>query len=758
VPVWFFVLHKSEPYDFLLASFLLSAFVLEVRFFYIFRKWWILIVAASASLSGYAAAESGWFTFDPPLDRFEANCPIDLRSLNEAFAGEHGYITARGAEFIHPANQQPVRFWGVNGFPANGDSAHLRQTARMLAKRGVNLVRLHGAMFDDRGEVDRGKINHAFEAVAALKSAGIYSHFSIYFPLWLNPKPDNAWLQGYNGSQHPFAALLFNKDFQQQYRSWWRALLLTRDPVTGKALIEEPAVFGLEIQNEDSFFFWTFSENNIPDQELRILEGQFADWLAKKYGSIEKGVAHWNGLTQKRDNLAEKRLAFRPLYNMFTEKTVRDADTVQFLFETQRNFYAETYKFLRDIGFKGVITASNWATASPEVFGPLEKLSYTVGDFVDRHGYFSSYHKGKDSEWSIRDGHTYSDRSALKFEGPQPGKPKQFVHPSMDPTYSNKPSMISETTWNRPNRFRSEAPLFFAAYGALQGSDAIVHFAFDGDTWSVKPGYFMQPWTLMSPAMMGQFPAAALIFREGLIPEGKVLATINLNPTDLLQLKGTPLPQDAALDELRLKDVPHSGEVKLGQLIDPLIHFAGRVEVTFENKASKTILHDLTSLIDREKQTVRSPDNDLRLDYGKGLLVLDAPRAQGISGNLGGAGEIDLADVTITSSLTLGHIVVVALDNQPISSSARMLLQAMSEEKSTGFTTEPLTNGVMKIANIGHNPWTVKDLTGTVHFKRETAKPLRIQPLDYNGYPAGQSVINQTVKLETGTLYYLITR
>ena len=49
----------------------------------------------------------------------------------------------------------------------------------------------------------------------------------------------------------------------------------------------------------------------------------------------------------------------------------------------------------------------------------------------------------------------------------------------MDPSYDGKPSMISETTWNRPNRYRSEAPLFYAAYGALQDSDAIVHFALD---------------------------------------------------------------------------------------------------------------------------------------------------------------------------------------------------------------------------------------------------------------------------------------
>ena len=60
-----------------------------------------------------------------------------------------------------------------------------------------------------------------------------------------------------------------------------------------------------------------------------------------------------------------------------------------------------------------------------------------------------------------------------------------------------------------------------------------------------------------------------------------MLAEVKLNKADLLRLKGTPLPQDAALDELRLADVPKGTEVKPGQRIDPLIHYAGQVAVSF---------------------------------------------------------------------------------------------------------------------------------------------------------------------------------
>ena len=44
-------------------------------------------------------------------------------------------------------------------------------------------------------------MRHAQDVVEAMKAEGIYSHFSIYFPLWLTPPPGAEWLDGYNGSR-----------------------------------------------------------------------------------------------------------------------------------------------------------------------------------------------------------------------------------------------------------------------------------------------------------------------------------------------------------------------------------------------------------------------------------------------------------------------------------------------------------------------------------------------------------------------------
>jgi len=713
--------------------------------------------AASTPAEADQSAETkAWFAFDPKPDPF-TDSPIDLRFLNETVAGEHGVIAAKDGNFVYSVNGHPMRFWGVNGPPQeSSDPAALRRTARLLAKYGVNLVRRHGAVFDKDGELDRAAVKRAIAIVEEMKAEGIYTHLSIYFPLWFTPRKDHPWLEGYDGNTHPFAALLFNPRFQQKYREWWKAVLTTPSETTGKALIEEPALFGVELQNEDSFFFWTFDAKNIPDAQMRIAEKMFGDWLVKKYGSLDSAFVAWKGQKIGRDAPGEGRVAFRSLWNIFNEKSARDQDTVAFLFKVQTKFYQDTITYVRKLGLKGLITPSDWATASPEVFGPLEKLSYTAGDFIDRHGYFECNHKGDNAAWSVRNGHTYSDRSALRFDAEDPVKPKQFVHPVMDPHYDRKPSMISETTFCRPNRYRSEAPLYFAAYGALQDSDAIIHFAFDGSRWSVKPGFWMQQWTLMTPGMMGQFPAAALIYRQGLVATGPVLAKVNLNKVDLLQLKGTPLPQDAALDELRLIDVPRGRPLKPGDRLDPLIHYAGRVDVNFVDEPGSTKVTDLAVFVDHANKTVTSSTGELKLDYGKGVLSVNAPRAQGLSGALKLAGTADLKDLSINSGLELGHIIAVALDNRPLATSGRILLQAMSEEKETGHLTEAVSPTVKRMVSIGTDPWRVRELEGTVRFKRPDAAQLKVTALDFNGYPIGTIGSAQEIKLQPTTLYYLI--
>lgn len=706
-------------------------------------------------LQAVAAENKGWVIWNPTADDFRES-PIDLRFLNERVAGERGPVRVRDGRFVL-GDGSPARFWAVNGPPDGLKGDDLRRAARELAKRGVNLVRYHRAVFDRAtGDLRPNAPSEIAEIVAAFKAEGIYTHLSIYFPLWLNPRPGLPFLEGYDGQKHPFAALMFNPDFQKVYQGWWKAILEARPSGGGLALKDEPALFGVEIQNEDSFFFWTFSDDRIPPPQRQILQKKFGDWVKSRHGNFNRAFAAWKNLRMPEDDPAAGRLAFRPLFQIFTDRTPRDQETARFLAETQKGFYEEQVKFIRSLGFRGLITASNWTTANNAILGPLEKYTYTPGDFIDRHGYWAGMHRGEHAAWSIRDGHTFAHRSALRFDPSEPGKPREISHPAFDPKYNGLPSMISETTFNRPNRYRVEAPAFYAVYGALQGSDAIVHFAYDGARWQVKPNFFMQPWTLMAPTQMGQFPATALMFRQGLLREGDLMAEIHLNLEDLFALKGTPLAQTANLDELRKADVTQpSGGGESGR-IDPRIHLVGRTAVSIGNRPAMTKVEALDRFIDETAQTVTSSTGEIQLDYGRGVLRLSGSKAQGAVGNLTAAGKIELPALAIATDLDLAAILLVPLDNQPLETSRRMVLQVMTEEQPSGFRASPAGEGIFRIKSIGTDPWLIREVSGSITLKRPDAARLQVTPLDFNGYPQADPAAGPEITLRPDTAYYLI--
>ncbi len=89
-----------------------------------------------------AESDRGWFAFEPKDDTYLASAGFDLRSLNENEAGDEGFIAVKNGEFVHCKTGKAVRFWGVNGPPDIKDPAQLRRCARLLAKHGVNLVRI----------------------------------------------------------------------------------------------------------------------------------------------------------------------------------------------------------------------------------------------------------------------------------------------------------------------------------------------------------------------------------------------------------------------------------------------------------------------------------------------------------------------------------------------------------------------------------------------------------------------------------------
>lgn len=686
--------------------------------------------------------QPGWFAFQPRPDEF-AFSPVDLRRLNETEAGGQGFIRAAGEDFIHEKTGRPVRFWAVNvGMGVAAASPSEVQTfARAMAKRGVNLVRIHGPIYDGSGptmgRLDMNRVAQVQHLVHALKREGIYTGLSLYFPLWIRLGPQNTDFPGYAGGKHPFALLYFNPAFESLYRTWWRGLLTAPNP-HGPPLKDEPAVAFVEMVNEDSTLFWTFNPDagqggNIPDAQRALLEKQFGDWLLAKYPGLTLAQIRsrqWAGLGVSHDQFAAGRVGFRPLWNLFNERRPRDRDTAEFLTELMTRFHRRTYAYFREeLGFRGLVTCSNWKTASPQCLDPLDKLANDVGDFFDRHGYFGGLHEGPNSAWNLEAGQTFDDLSALTLRKPD-GSGDDFANPIFDLIYSGKPSVISEINWPEPNRYRADMALVGAAYAALQGTDAVMWFAAGAATWDGLPGKF----SLQTPGVLGQFPAAALIYRQGLVRTAPRVADLDLNVNDLLALKGTPLPAPQNFDQLRGGGVPPGGVLTNATAVDPLAFLVGRVGADFVTNAPASRIADLSPWLDRTNRVARSHTGELTWRWGAGRLEINAPAAQGVAGFLGAAGRVELDDVALESPLEYGALVVVALDGQPIAASAKLLVQVAGEERPHQWATDR-PGGRRTLTNRGTVPLMVRHYAGRVTLKRPDAAALTATPLDFNGYP-----------------------
>ncbi len=699
-------------------------------------------------------AVEGWSPFDPDADPFTPS-PIDLRRLNEKVAGEKGFIRVKGDQFVHSKTGEPVRFWGVNAGP---DIVRLPQPfvdylARHLAKLGVNIVRVHGSVWRSENfrQVDTAYLDKLFYFVAAMKREGIYTGLSIYFPLWLRLSEQRDGFAGYK-DQHPFALLFFHPEFQAVYKNWWRVLLTTPNPHTGVPLRDEPAVAFVELVNEDSYLFWTFNYDAVPAPQMALLEREFGEWLERKYGSLENALKAWGGRRHQRDDFAQKRVGFLHLWEIFNQRDQRCQDTAEFLAKHQRAFFEQMKRFVtEELGYKGLVVCSNWVTADERTLGPLDKWSNLVGDFMDRHGYWGGPHKGERAGWAISTGDLYRDRSALVLPKEEPS----FSLPVMDICYNGKPSIISEINWTPPNRFRAEFPVLCAAYGALQGSDGFFFFALRGPFWQRTLSKF----AIQTPTVMGQFPACALLYRKGLIQTASTVVKVEAKLADLFALKGVPVRAPMNLDELRAKDIPAGTVVRTPQLeaIDPLAFFVGRVAINITEQGGASEFIDLSRFIDRNNQIVKSTTSEVVWDYGRGVLTLHAPKAQGVVGFLGRAGRIELPDIIVEVSSEYASVLVVPLDDSPLRTSRRLLVQVVTEETNNGWQTVP-QEGLLRIVALGSAPLLVRDPIGRLVFRRPDARLCQVTALDPNGYPLQRLGNAVNIALQRGVFYYLVER
>jgi hypothetical protein len=244
------------------------------------------------------------------------------------------------------------------------------------------------------------------------------------------------------------------------------------------------------------------------------------------------------------------------------------------------------------------------------------------------------------------------------------------------------------------------------------------------------------------------------------VKTGDAVVRAEVKLADLHALKGIPVSQPQNLDEFRKKDIPAGKALETTELgsIDPLAYLCGRVEVNVTEAGGTSKVTELSALIDRNAKTAKSATGELSWDWGRGIATVNAPGAQGAAGFLGKAGKLGLADLEIETPLDYAVVLLVAMDDQPLKTSRRMLLQVMTEDAPNGWSAPG--EGLRAVEATGGPPLVVRKLAGKVSLKRPDAGSLRVKPLDFNGYEdkAAKAGSAAALDLLPSTLHYVLEK
>ena len=220
-------------------------------------------------------------------------------------AGAEGFIMSDGDHFVDETGSQR-RFLGTNicftgCFPSHEDA---EKVAAELARYGINLVRLHyvhhrvppGREYPRKDSflepVQLERFDYLF---AKLKEKGIYTYFQLNIARKFGE--DNGIV---NAKQLPyFYHGIDNIDprFIQLQKSFISEILAHKNPYTGLAYKNEPAISMLELANENTITYAWFTPRYRFTQLVEPYASEFKenwnDWLKSKYGSTAALKEAW---------------------------------------------------------------------------------------------------------------------------------------------------------------------------------------------------------------------------------------------------------------------------------------------------------------------------------------------------------------------------------------------------------------------------------------------------------------------------------
>ncbi len=640
----------------------------------------LLILTGTASIM----AEDRFYRFIVDQDGL-AGAP-DFSFLNRPITAAER-VFARGEDFwvVGPDgmrgtnDDREIRFFGVNlafggNFPEEEDSV---QIARRLRRLGVNIVRLHHLDTDPDEDFQRARsllttgpyptLNAVATArlrrfIGALREEGVYVNLNLHVGYRFRPEVDGIpRLPG--GEQIPTHSKPLHVFYPRMVEL---QTVYARRVIEALGLREDPVLAMVEINNESSLL-WSWQRRQLD----RFLQGEYRaelqrEWnrfLKAKYKTTSTLEAAWRvrpdsstgglGKGQRLEDGSVELVRERE-----RAAGARTDDFLRFLVDRDLAYLNGMLAVVRDVTRRDIpVTGTQMGFT-----GPLGYDSHRELDYIDEHFYIDHYNFPNRSwdprDWRIRDGSATgtSLRTYLNVAAWRP---------------ADRPYTVSEFNQQWPNTKAAELVPTIAAFGAFQGWNGLMHFAYaHGREWNTEvPRSFdlNGDWTKYP-----SFGQAAWLFRTGAVRRGD-------SPIDI------PLTSDLRLEAGRA-----------GRTGDML----GFMQAKLGLAPHQALIHRIRVVIDGD--TALSPDvkvqpapcctsdtGELTFDADRKLLLIHADRVAGVFGfpedRPAAAGALE---VTLSKSTRwFASVLLTPLDDKPLRESRRMLLTV------PGFTLRSRSRG-----------------------------------------------------------------
>jgi len=714
---------------------------------------------------------------------------LDFSHLLDAPAGKHGFVKSKDGHFIFDNGKQ-IKFFGVNlVFGAAMPKHEVADVmVQRLANNGVNMVRFHhvdamgmgnASLIDYSDGTSQNLQKESWDRfdylVSKLKEKGIYIHIDSntlrkYTKEDKLDFPDDVPPGVKTVSYYNKRIIKLHRDFMQKY-------LQHTNPYTGTRYVDDPSVAIFQICNENSIFW--YNEWEMPPSYEKELNEIWNEWLCKKFGTREKLDAAWTAADDRKALAPDEDPAAGtvkgPVRGIWGEWTVgshdpyeeykspaRNAESLNFFTEMSEEYYYDTEKFLRELGLKCVLNLTNLPANIAELYAIAQ------GEVVENNGYWNhpeggfrvpvKFHEGESVSLDPRKNHRlpFSNNLVSKFASSK---------------VRDKPLVVTEWNVCYPTKFRGDAMLNLATYGAYQNWDGIILFSYshqsdDAHLTRDRVSGFFDSYT--DPAMWGMAGIASAIFQGKSISPPKTQVEVAYTDADRTapiwhnSAYYNNLPFMTGVSVKFIKD-KYEGDADLvisglntatgdytaaknalvftiNPYTDNFLTTLGRDEyhARHAGKANVKVWEDteafkddnslLTAvldsclkdfgLIDKERGFTGTgfvnDTGEIKYDFTNGIFAINTSDVKAICGNVKGTQEF--GDFKTEIENEKAAIVAISRDGQPIENSNKILLAVIGNSSNSDMKWEGNT-----LVDAGGGPTLIERIHGKVYISSAKA-------------------------------------